>query len=351
MTTRRALLKSGAGVAALLLLPGCAEPPAFDPASRAAEIDAIALSLQGFANGSYLDDAHPESLRAQLIERLDRHRRLGMATPVVIRVAIEEDFRDGKIAEIDGWLLSETEHVLLKYSAHLHRLAGSSSESRPVPFSEAEEAEIVTLRNWGPQSTCVGRGFNEQADGHSSIWVGFDGVAPTGLFIMIGDQSVITAKGAGVLTSRIEGDLLRSMLEQERSYAVSLYDPFQGKRQLVGQFAVVGTAEAARTEAGKESTVFKPVARWGPTRTRQSTPFNAQPNGDSAFWINTPCAPHDTMVTLGDTALETTVTQGSVTARLTNPDLLDRTGRLPLRLTHPPTGESVLVGEFEIQPQ
>ena len=356
MTTRRALLKTGVGAAAVPILPGCAEPPqfdptAFDPAGRAAEIDAVALALQGFADGPHLEDADPGAIQARLIERLDRHRYMQLATTAAIRAAIEEDFRGGRVVEVDGWLLSETEYALMKYAAHLHRLAGSSSESPPVPFSIAEVAEIVAVRGWGPQSTCVGRGFNEQADGHSSIWVGFEGQAPAGLYIMIGDQSVITAKGAGVLTSRIDGDLLHAMLAEEGEYDISLYDPFQGTRQTIGQFKVVGTREAAKTEDGRDSTVFKPVASWGPTRTARSTPFNAQPNGDSAFWINTPCAPNDTVVTLGDTPLATTVTQGSITARLANATVLDQAGRLPLRLTHAATGESVLVGEFEIQPQ
>ncbi len=95
--------------------------------------------------------------------------------------------------------------------------------------------------------------------------------------------------------------------------------------------------------------VFCPITRWGPQQTRLGQSFNLQPDGRSAWWLKTDCAPKNARWLLDGQPLDTVVRLPVITAALHADALLKTPGKHKLELLDPETGLIVPIGQFEVK--
>jgi hypothetical protein len=97
---------------------------------------------------------------------------------------------------------------------------------------------------------------------------------------------------------------------------------------------------------------LRTIVSWGPKSTRVGAPFNPQPNGDSALWVEGRGDP-TVVLELGGKVLETYVAEQAVTA-VVPPSLLQtltaRAGWLDLDLVDPAAGVRQRVGRIRVEP-
>ncbi len=116
---------------------------------------------------------------------------------------------------------------------------------------------------------------------------------------------------------------------------------------LQGQAWKAGTLQAPKP-VGSNQPVFCPITRWGPKKTRVGQPFNQQPDGRSAWWLKTDCAPRNARWLLDSKPLDTVVRLPVITAALHADELLKKPGRHKLELLDPETGLTQSIGDFVV---
>jgi len=95
---------------------------------------------------------------------------------------------------------------------------------------------------------------------------------------------------------------------------------------------------------------LRQVTNWGPQTTKPDTPFNVQPNGDSAFWIVGAGEP-DVTVVLGNQELQTFVANNLVSANVPTSllhELMAKPRVLELHLVNAKLGARQKVGDFVV---
>lgn len=349
MISRRSfLVRAVLAGAVTLALSSCRDAPDKYHAEVSAELDATALAVKGYDASHLAGKEDPAALRQRLVAQLATGYEPGKPLADAVGRVVSKDYEDDRTVEVGGWVMSRTEADLIAYAALLHAKAGTTAAAERHSVDSAQEAQFVTIKNWGPNLSCAGQGFNVQSDGHSSLWVGLDGEPPQGLSVLLNGVQVPTTQVGALMTTRLDGADFDNLFGKAGDILVQVYDPNQGLKQTVGTFTVAEGGEFATTLAGKPSTVFREVSNWGPRATPALTPFNVQADESSAFWIGTACAPGRAIVRLGDTELTTTVGSGTISAKLSGLEAIKSPGKLPLTLFDPVTKESILVGEFEV---
>lgn len=258
--------------------------------------------------------------------------------------AIQSDYLAGRTLTVDEWQLSHTECELIA----LARLSGQIS-GEAIAVAE-EFSDFVEVDNWGPQSTCEGMPFNQQSDGHSGIWVSIsEGLTPATVLLFDGkvQQSHIHEKA---LTSGLRGDYMDEVLSAPGDYPVELLDRSSGRRQRIGTFSVNPVGQRALLGDGSRSSSFSAVSNWGPQQARSGEAFNEQPDGSSAFWVQTDCPAPGAILRLEGQDLVTRV-QGDIglVSALLPADRVLSPGKHVLELHDPASGESLRVGVLEIR--
>ncbi|MGJ0490221.1 hypothetical protein [Methylobacter sp.] len=255
-----------------------------------------------------------------------------------------EEFLAGKIVDIDGWIVSEFERDMILYALLVKNKQGVQIKEEINAFQNAVLVDFLNIKDWGPQSTCVDMGFNQQSDGHSSHWFL---IGPyTGLLrVYINGTLMPTTKGIDVLTTKIEGKLLNDLISNPGKQEVMIYDPSRNLKQRVGFFEIFDKSRPAVNEEGHESKHFGVVQGWGP----KSLPLEQFLKGDkSPLWITSHCAPRDSVILVGDTPLNTTVGSTLVSGLFSVHQKMINAGSYPVFLYSRQNNEKVKVGIVEL---
>lgn len=259
-----------------------------------------------------------------------------------LRAAVETDFEEGRLCEVDGWQLSQTECDLAL--VFVQRFA--PRDARP---DAPVEGHIVTVEAWGPQSTERGQRFNQQSDGHSGIWFRAPG-APAWVQVVIDGDPMPTFVNGDVVTSGLHGGTQDRVLAEAGSYAIVLLDEMRGVVQPVGTFEVREPSRPARLADGRESSVFCEVDAWGPQETRAGTVVNELPDGAIGLWVRIGCSAPGARLRARGVELETSIRKdGRVTGRLP-PEMVAEPGEIDLSLHDPESGETLPIGVFTVRP-
>lgn len=258
-----------------------------------------------------------------------------------LAAAVERDFRGGRLCEVDGWLLGESECVAATLRLELY------GESEPDGEAAWREGVLVEVIDWGPRETFRGVGVNVQPDGHSGLWFRIEN-APSWLRIEIDGAIAPTYISETVITSGLYGEQRDHILETPGEYPIAIVDPMQRIRQPIGVFTVRPPPPFLIRADGTTS-VFCAVEAWGPDGNRTGRPANPQPDGHDGLWIRTACAPDHVQVLFDGDPLVTTNDRNSgvVTALLpASHYAVARVARI--QLYDPDSGEVLDVGEFAV---
>ena len=95
---------------------------------------------------------------------------------------------------------------------------------------------------------------------------------------------------------------------------------------------------------------FCEVEKWGPKRVYVGERFNEQPDGRSAFWFKTECAPQNLAVLMDGVAMETTQHAGIVTVALNADDLLQKPAKYNLEFHDLDMDGVKFIGQFSVLP-
>lgn len=257
---------------------------------------------------------------------------------------VTSDFLEHKTVNLNGWIVSKFERDLVIYAFLVQTSHGVLIEEDSDSFESAKTVDFVTVKDWGPRSTCVGMPFNSQSDGHSGHWFSIDSYNGR-LVIYIGGIAISTTKGADVLTTKVEGATLTQLTGAAGLLDIMVYDPVRNIKQKIGIFEVFSQPPRAFTVNSKESRFFGEVLEWGPKKMTisQFTGSEKMP-----VWIKTSCAPDSTVINLADNILKTVVSSNLIsgTFDITNAEI--KSGQFDLILIDLKSGESVLVGTLEL---
>lgn len=332
MTPRRAFL-CGVGAGSIATTGVFALLSRTEPDSLEQQLDALLTDLRGVGQGAVQGAAvlsDPREAYPWLLDRVQTgHDHQHLSLRERIQDLIESDYASGVLCELDGWKLSHTECALIAASAYRKREAWPSDDAKAG-------ASWLDIEDWGPQTTTRGVVFNPQSDGHGGIWFKARGDIATTRVHFAGEELPVTASKPG-FTIGLRDPALSQLINSVGEYDIWAHDFRRDKRQLLGTFRVLeGEDDCA-------------VLDWGPQCARINDPFNAQPNGDSAFWIRMNCAVRSATVMLNSMVLPTTCREDLVTARVLAGTTLE-TGRHALTVSLA-SGDRVEVGSFRVDAQ
>lgn len=258
---------------------------------------------------------------------------------------MQADFENERLCQADGWVLSETECLLVMAST-----GSADPDSMPESVATATPERFLDIDDWGPKSTAYNQPFLEQDDGHSGMWFRNSENVPPSLEIYVAGEKVRVTPQGDLFTLAFYDPLRQHLITSPGEHSIVAYDPVRHQRQEIGVFRVGKAPEGGATLAeGGVSELFCPVQRWGPTRTGAGQAFNEQPDGRSALWIRIDCAPRSTVVRLGDVVMKTTVRADLITASLPSDHaIISQPGKLDLELHDEASGETVLIGQFDV---
>ncbi len=110
------------------------------------------------------------------------------------------------------------------------------------------------------------------------------------------------------------------------------------------------SGSASQTGEIASKSVFCAIRKWGPKKLTAGKPFNTQPDGSSAFWIVTDCAPENAVAYLDGKPLKTLGGPPQLAAIIAPGEEIQKPGRHRLTLTDPATGQHIEVGVIKVRP-
>ncbi len=302
---------------------------------------AVAVSLRGVhaLGQDCLNRQSQDDLTEALIERLQvtRADSLGQALVASARV----DFSTGRVYEFQDWLLSETECLLAALSVAVG--GGTQEEADELVYRS-----FLTVKGWGPSRTDQGEVFNAQSDGSGAFWIRVDGEASAAVRVVLDGVPLATTVRGGLITAAVTPVDAQRIVSSPGQYPLELLDIARNWIQSVGALVVDPVTAMATLDDGRISTVFCQPAAWGPQQAVEGVPFNEQPGGESALWIQIECAPTDAVMLLSGQRLPTTVSDGLITALVAR-DINPPPGGHPVELISDAAGERFMLGLLEIR--
>jgi hypothetical protein len=330
MLNRRQLIIAAARSSALLsgafALAACSETESTAvviPLAEPGSLDEYTQQMQAISyvgvicrtKIGYSEDQPADAVKADLEQRLlaDLQDPAGQGTiSDAVDRAIRNDFSAGRLVDVDGWQLSETECRLAALAAAQQ---GFETAQTPEPPKD-RYADFVEVEAWGPQSTVLGQPFNEQPDGHSGFWLRAVGT-PASVVLQFDGKTLGTEVYAEVVTSGLRGEYMHEVINTPGVYTIELYDKAMLTRQVVGEFTVNPSDDQPR-ETSKEELASCKIETWGPDKGVAGEAFNRQPSGASAFWVRTNCAAEGSQLLLDGAAIKTAVRKDLLTATVPN---------------------------------
>lgn len=259
-----------------------------------------------------------------------------------LAASVSRDFDTGRIREIEGWILSESECLAAATRVLVF------GENEPVGETEWRDGTLVQVDNWGPQGTSQGAGVNVQPDGHVGLWFQIAN-APSWLRIEIDGVSTPTVTTEQLITSGLYGELRDRIIGTPGAYTVAIIDPMQRIRQRIGVFTVTAPPPYLTRADGSTST-FCAVEAWGPDGNQTHRPVNPQPDGHDGLWFRVSCAPDSVQVLFdGDPLATTNDRASSLVTALIPPSHYAVARDARIQLHDPDTGEVLDVGIFHVR--
>jgi hypothetical protein len=265
------------------------------------------------------------------------------ALAAVIDRTIRDDFDLGRVLEVEGWRLSETECRL----AALAALTQGYHEPQ-LPEQPGEQVGFIAeIEDWGPKSTPQGQAFNQQPDGHSGLWFRARGV-PASSVLRFDGKNQDTQVYADLFTSGLSGRFMEDVINTPGAYSVALFDKATQVLQPIGEFTVHSNPPEA-VEALYADLDQCAVEKWGPVHVNAGQRFNPQPDGSSAFWVRTNCAYDGSRLVFDGEPLKTTTRDIGLTASMPNGHELEP-GEYELKIALGHSGKFLAVGTFRVGP-
>lgn len=277
-----------------------------------------------------------EALVARLQETTEDTLELALSS------SSRADFKAGRVNEVEGWLLSETECLL----AALGVAAGGGAH---LEDAGVVQRSFLTVTAWGPDRTYQGQVFNPLSDGRGAIWVTIEGDVSDSVRVVLDGVPLVTQAGVGLLTAAVPEADAQRLVELPGRYAVELLDFAQNWIQPLGELVVEPVPDKSGLSGESVANAFCQPSAWGPKNANFGEPFNEQPGGHSALWVQISCVPADTIVVLDNQVLPTTLSEGLVTAVVAR-HLELGPGSYPVELRSEQAGESLRLGYLEIRP-
>lgn len=113
------------------------------------------------------------------------------------------------------------------------------ADSKPAPSASAPVlvAAEVKIAQWGPNTTKVGQGFAQQANGNSALWFEQKGIfSPDGVEVWLGnnklDNLIITPDSLGTV------EVSPALLKVPGRFPLYLVVKADGKKIQIGEFEV-----------------------------------------------------------------------------------------------------------------
>lgn len=158
---------------------------------------------------------------------------------------VAQDFAEGRVCRVDGWVLAVTE-CRLAALAFLFLQAGGRIDAPPAvteedgPIMELPEAGIAQIEKWGPRSATVGKAFNVQPNVSSTLWFLFAEMNPHPYEIYIGaiPMRITVVSSRNLITATVPKKLVRQMTSKPADLPVHLVNSAMRSRQLLGYFRV-----------------------------------------------------------------------------------------------------------------
>ena len=308
-----------------------------------AALQTLAGELTGiaFVGPVCADQTATEQPLSDLLARL---RETGeSAIGAALASVLAADLGDGRVVDIDGWQLAESECLLLAGAAEVQGLRSAErTKAGELVFEDFAEIE-----RWGPQNTIEGQVFNPVGDGRGAFWVRIAEPVPGSTRLVLDGVELATHFESGVVTASLDDDHTERVVAEPGLHELLMVDTANNRAQRLGYLTVRPKPPMATRADGSESAVFCEIERWGPDQANQGQAFNEQPNGDAAFWVRIGCAPDSAELVLAGQSLPTTIQSGLVTARVPHYAELE-TGDHPLMIVDPESGEELEVGVFEV---
>ena len=250
---RDLLAAAGIGVGALglygiwKLLPEDASAPP-DPAGSASAapvetLDELIVSGQWspLVGETYLkqlrgEDSSAETIRSMLEAALQATGATDI--PDQAMLAVEQDFRDGRLCELDGWVLSLNE---CRLSALAYLSGWPATEEQTLgPLVGLRESELLELEDWGPRSGAPTEPFNPQPNGNSALWFRFSRVEEKRFMVFFGGHRMITAihPDRNIITAGLTPSQSAIATASEGGIPITLVDFSGGRKQHLGWFTV-----------------------------------------------------------------------------------------------------------------
>lgn len=255
---------------------------------------------------------------------------------------VEGDLDQGRIFRHEGWWLAETEARLA--ALHVAMLGPDSSEGESPEFDRAPEGRIVRLKRFQPRSMHQGETLTRPGMPDRVIWFATAAPPPPRLVVMIAGRRMTTRVTDNGFSITVPKGLVGHFNTHPGEHEMWLYDPVTNRRQLLGEFTV---------HAGEpDKAGFCPVERWGPQETAAGKTFNEQSDGTSAIWIRISCFPASTVAVFDGVELPTTLRRddGVITTNIPDPTLFAAPGAYRLELLDRESGDTQLVGTFNVTP-
>ena len=162
--------------------------------------------------------------------------------PSDIRNAIDNDFRQNNLCQLQGWQLSLTECRVAGIAFLYQHFGGHVEEPRPPRglLDRLPDATLAGIDRWGPTSTRVNEPFNRRPDGGSAIWMHLDDIPEHADYqIYFGSQAAASYVNREqlLLTGSLTAKQATPLLSQPGKIDVYLADALRGK-QFVGHIDV-----------------------------------------------------------------------------------------------------------------
>jgi hypothetical protein len=260
--------------------------------------------------------------------------------------------------ESNKWRVIASE-IAPKFGIRIYPKSCQKPLETGIPVTNLPKPRFCPIKQWGPQKTLLGKGFNVIQDGRSAFWFKTN-CAPENSQIYLGGKAIATVKRLPVITAALDST---ELVQQAGRYRVELVDNITGESRLVGYFTVIDPAQPVRSKPGHQKAAIAPtpettaearfcaIKKWGPKKLIAGKPFNTQPDGSSAFWIVTDCAPENAVAYLDGKPLKTLGGPPQLAAIIAPGEEIQKPGRHRLTLTDPATGQRIEVGVIRVLKQ
>jgi hypothetical protein len=257
--------------------------------------------------------------------------------------------------ESNKWRVIASE-IAPKFGIRIYPKSCQKPLETGIPVTNLPKPRFCRIKKWGPQKTLLGKGFNVTQSGHSAFWFKTD-CAPDYPEVHVDGKAIATTKHLPTIAAALDAS---ELVQQAGRHHVELVDSATGESRLVGYFTVIDPAQPIQPQQGQSTenriaentpgSRFCAIKKWGPKRLIAGKPFNTQPDGSSAFWIVTDCAPENAVAYLDGKPLKTLGGPPQLAAVIAPGEEIQKPGRHRLTLKGPATGQRIEVGVVKVKP-